>query len=150
MKYLRSVVSMQNLPNHTRWTEPNQTETGSDILQRNTPGRGGRGGGAGVRREWVSAPGEGDRRSGATFHLWNTWVTGTSSHQMSFAVTPGGDGQSLTRCILVMAVSCATLKHRLYSWKLKGGTTPPPKKKERKKEGRKEGRGGRKDERRSV
>ena len=62
------------------------------------------------------------------------WVTGTSWHQMSFAMTPSSDGQSLTRCILVISVSGTTLKNRLYSWKLMG-----EQKKKEKKEGRKEG-----------
>ena len=66
-------------------------------------------------REWVSATGEGDRQSGATFHLWNNWVTGKSWHKISFAMTPSGDGQSLTRCILVINVSCTTLKSLIHT-----------------------------------
>lgn len=69
---------------------------------------------------------------------------------MPSAVTPSGDGQSLTRCILVIAVSF--LRYTETSsvhLKINGGTTTGTKPKQGKKEGRKEGReegrkGGRK------
>ena len=86
----------------------------------------------------------------STYEMHESRARLDTKWQMSFAVTPSGDGQSLTRCILVIAVSCATRKHRLYKLKIKGGTPPaprPPPKikgkeeggKEGKKEGRKEG-----------
>lgn len=60
---------------------------------------------------------------------------------MPSAVTPSGDGQSLTRCILVIAVSF--LRYTETSsvhLKINGGTTTGTKPKQGKKEGRKEGR----------
>ena len=87
----------------------------------------------------------------STYEMHESRARLDTKWQMSFAVTPSGDGQSLTRCILVIAVSCATRKPRLYKLKIKGGDAPrpppPPPKikgkeeggKEGKKEGRKEG-----------
>lgn len=66
---------------------------------------------------------------------------------MPSAVTPSGDGQSLTRCILVIAVSF--LRYTETSsvhLKINGGTTTATKPKQGKKEGRKEGREGGREE----
>ena len=60
---------------------------------------------------------------------------------MPSAVTPSGDGQSLTRCILVIAVSF--LRYTETSsvhLKINGGTTTATKTKQGKKEGREGGR----------
>lgn len=54
MKYLRSVVSMQNLPNDTPWTEQDKTEAGSQRPQRNNTG-------GGQRREVGGGGGDGGR-----------------------------------------------------------------------------------------
>ena len=79
----------------------------------------------------------------STYEMHESRARLDTKWQMSFAVTPSGDGQSLTRCILVIAVSCATRKHRLYKLKIKGGNAPrpppPPPKIKGKEEGGKEG-----------
>lgn len=70
---------------------------------------------------------------------------------MPSAVTPSGDGQSLTRCILVIAVSF--LRYTETSsvhLKINGGTTTATKPKQGKKEGRKEGREGGREEGRQA
>ena len=46
----------------------------------------------------------------STYEMHESRARLDTKWQMSFAVTPSGDGQSLTRCILVIAVSCATRK----------------------------------------
>ena len=80
----------------------------------------------------------------STYEMHESRARLDTKWQMSFAVTPSGDGQSLTRCILVIAVSCATRKPRLYKLKIKGGNAPrpppPPPKIKGKEEGREEGR----------
>ena len=78
----------------------------------------------------------------STYEMHESRARLDTKWQMSFAVTPSGDGQSLTRCILVIAVSCATRKPRLYKLKIKGGNAPrppPPPKIKGKAEGGKEG-----------
>ena len=62
----------------------------------------------------------------STYEMHESRARLDTKWQMSFAVTPSGDGQSLTRCILVIAVSCATRKPRLYKLKIKGGDAPRP------------------------
>lgn len=102
-------------------------------------GSGGDGGGGwgGGENERTSATGEGDRGRGATFHPGSPGVTGASRHQTSSAVTPSGDGRSLTRCILVISVSCAALGNTVgTAEKERGNNTRGGKKK--KKEGGKE------------
>ena len=90
----------------------------------------------------------------STYEMHESRARLDTKWQMSFAVTPSGDGQSLTRCILVIAVSCATRKHRLYKLKIKGGNAPRPppppqnKRKGRRREGRKEGRKERRQKKR--
>ena len=91
----------------------------------------------------------------STYEMHESRARLDTKWQMSFAVTPSGDGQSLTRCILVIAVSCATRKPRLYKLKIKGGNAPRPpppppqnKRKGRRREGRKEGRKERRQKKR--
>ena len=103
------------------------------------------GGGVG-ENERTSATGEGDRGRGATFHPGSPGVTGASRHQTSSAVTPSGDGRSLTRCILVISVSCAALGNTVGTAEKERGNNTRGGKKKKKRGGRKQD--GRKERRR--
>ena len=108
-------------------------------------GSGGDGGGGwgGGENERTSATGEGDRGRGATFHPGSPGVTGASRHQTSSAVTPSGDGRSLTRCILVISVSCAALGNTVGTAEKERGNNTRGEKKKRGGEGSRTG--GRKE-----